>query len=111
MRATAEGGGNKGHSDKPLPEEFRRDGFHYRQIAREGDAAIYEQTRKGNEDSAALEVIRIRQRERFEIGGRVVAPAEIYPRSEAWGVDGFTLTKKDAAFRKFRVVAGRKAVR
>jgi hypothetical protein len=93
-----------------LPKEFQRDGFSYRQIAREGEAAIYEHTRNGNEDSAALEVIRIRQRERFEICGRVVAPAEIYPRSEAWGIDGFTLTKKDAAFRKFRGVAGRKAV-
>jgi hypothetical protein len=110
MRARAEAKSSEGHFYKPLPKEFRRDGFVYRQIAREGNAAIYEQTRKGNEDSATLEVIRIRQRERFEIGGRVVAPAEIYPRSEAWGVDGFTLTKKDAAFRKFRELAGRKAV-
>jgi hypothetical protein len=28
-----------------------------------------------------------------------------------WGVDGFTLTSKDAAFRKFQEVVGRKAVR
>jgi hypothetical protein len=109
-RATAEGGCKKRHSYKPLPTRFKRDEFDYRQVAREGNAAIYEQTWKGNEDSAAFEVIRIRQREGFEIGDRVVAPAEIYPRSEAWGVDGFTLTKKNAAFRKFREVAGRKAV-
>ena len=29
--------------DKSLPKEFRRDGFTYRQIAREGNAAIYAQ--------------------------------------------------------------------
>jgi hypothetical protein len=110
-RATAEGGCKKRHSYKPLRTRFRRDGFDYRQIAREGNAAIYEQTWSGSDDPAiCFEVIRIRRREGFEIGGRVVAPAEIYPRSEAWGVDGFTLTKKDAAFRKFREVAGRKAV-
>src|SRR5262249_45373714 len=74
-RLGAEGGSSESHSYKPLPKEFLGGGFVYRQIAREGNAAIYEQTRKGNEDSAALEVIRIRQRERFEIGGRVVAPA------------------------------------
>jgi len=40
-RATAEAWSKKGHSYKPLPIRFRRDGFDYRQIAREGDAAIY----------------------------------------------------------------------
>ena len=39
-RATAEAWGEKGHSYKPLPIRFRRDGFDYRQIAREGDAAM-----------------------------------------------------------------------
>jgi hypothetical protein len=29
-----------------------------------------------------------------------VEPAEVYPNSEAWGVDGFTLTDKEAAFAK-----------
>ena len=42
-RATAEARSQKQPSYKPLPKEFRRDGFQYRQIAREGNAAIYEQ--------------------------------------------------------------------
>jgi len=33
-RATAEAWSKKGHSYKPLPIRFRRDGFNYRQIAR-----------------------------------------------------------------------------
>ena len=32
--------------------------------------------------------------------------AEVYPNSDAWGVDGFTLTDKNAAFAKLREVAG-----
>jgi hypothetical protein len=37
-----------------------------------------------------------------------VEPAEVYPKSEVWGTDGFTLTDKDAAFNKFQqIVAGR----
>jgi hypothetical protein len=47
MSATAEARSKEGLSYKPLSTEFRRDGFQYRQIAREGDAAIYEQTWNG----------------------------------------------------------------
>jgi hypothetical protein len=92
---------------KPLPTGFRRDGFNYRQIAREGDAAIYEQTwSRCSNPSVCYEIIRIRRREGFEVDGRLVEPAEIYPHSDAWGVDGFTFTNKDAAFAKLREVAG-----
>ena len=38
-------------------------------------------------------------------GGRFVDAAELYPRSEAWGTDGFTLTDRDAAFAKLRELA------
>jgi hypothetical protein len=106
-RATAEAWGQKGHSCKPLPVRFRRGGFNYRQIARERDAAIYEQTWSGcSEPSVCYEVIRIRRRDGFQINGRFVEPAEIYPKADAWGVDGFTFTDKDGAFAKLREVAG-----
>jgi hypothetical protein len=105
-RATAEARSKKGHSCKPLPTRFRRDGFDYRQIARERDAAIYEQTWSGcSEPSICYEVIRVRRRDGFQVGSRFVEPAEVYPKSDAWGVDGFTLTDKNAAFAKLREVA------
>jgi hypothetical protein len=108
--ATAEGGDKKRHSYKPLPKVFRRTGFTYRQIARETDAAIYEQVWNGcHNPSVCYEVIRIRQREAFQIGGRLVEPAEGYPSSEAWGTDGWTVRDKEAAFRKLREVAAERA--
>jgi hypothetical protein len=62
-RARAEDRSKKGHSYKPLPVEFRAGGFNYRQIAREGDAAIYEQTWGScSNPSVCYEVIRIRRR-------------------------------------------------
>ena len=68
--ATAEAGSKKRHSYKPLPTQFRRDGFDYRQVARERNAAIYQQTSSGCQNpSACYEVIRIRRREGFEIEG------------------------------------------
>ena len=100
-RATAEAWGKEGQFYRPLPKEFCRDGFSYRQIAREGDAAVYEQTWNGcRNPSIAYEVIRIRRREGFEIAGRFVVPAEVYPNSEAWGTHGFTFTDKERVFAK-----------
>ena len=104
--ATAEAWGNKRHSYKPLLTRFQRDGFDYRQIARENDAAIYEQRWSGCcNPSVCYEVIRIRRRESFHIGARFVEPAEAYPNSKAWGVDGLTFTDKKAAFAKLRELA------
>ena len=84
--ATAEARSKEGRFYKPLPEEFRRGEFQYRQIAREADAAVYKQIWLGcAEPSPCYEVIRVRRREGFQIGGRFVEPAEVYPNSEAWG--------------------------
>jgi hypothetical protein len=104
--AGAEGGSSKCPSYKPLPKEFRRDGFNYRQIAREGDVALYEQTWLScAEPSRSYEVIRIRRREGFRIGDRFVEPAEVYPASKLWGVDGFTLTDRNEAWAKFSEIS------
>lgn len=101
-RSTADAGSKKGRFYKPLPKEFRRHGFLYRQIAREGDAAIYEQKWLGcAKPSPSWEMIRIRRREGFQINGRFVEPAEVYPASELWGIDGLTVTDRNKARDKF----------
>jgi len=103
--ATAEAGSEKRRSYKPLRRQFQHGGFDFRQIYREGDFAIYEQIWSGCPNpTICYEVIRIRHREGFRIGGRFVEPAEIYPNSETWGADGWTVQDKEAAFRKFREV-------
>jgi hypothetical protein len=104
--ATVEVGTKKGRFYKPLPKQFRRDGFDYRQIAREGDVAIYSQTWSGCPDAvASFEVIRVKLRPSFEINGRFVSAGEVYPASKLWGTDGFTLTDKESAFAKLRELA------
>jgi hypothetical protein len=86
-----------------LPAQFRRDGFTFRQIAREGEVAIYEQIWNGcRNPTTSYEVVRIRRREGFQIDGRFIGAAAVYPNSEAWGTDGFTVTDKEAAFAKLR---------
>ena len=102
-RARVEGDSKKSHY-RPLAKEFHRDGFTYRQIARENDAAIYQQTWSGcsSNRSVCYEIIRIRRRNGFQIDGRVVEPAEVYPPSKLWGTDGWTVLDKESAFRKLR---------
>jgi hypothetical protein len=101
--AAREAGYKKRHSYKPLPTQFRRDCFKYRQIARERSVAVYQQTWSGcSEASVCYEVIRIRCRDGFQINGRFVEASEVYPKAEAWGADGFTFTDRDAAFAKLR---------
>ena len=34
----------------------------------------------------------------------VASLAEVYPNSEAWGMDGFTVTDNEAAFAKLREI-------
>src|SRR6266480_4073790 len=83
-RATAEAWDTERHFYKPLAAAFRHDGFEYQQIARERDAAIYEQRWGGCADpSVCYEVIRIRRRDGFQIGARLVEAAEVYPTAEA----------------------------
>jgi hypothetical protein len=72
-----------------LAKEFRHDGFEYHQTAREKSAAIYEKIWNGCANAAVCyEVVLIGRHKGFQIGDRFVEPAEVYPNSEAWGVDG-----------------------
>jgi hypothetical protein len=90
----------KGISYRPLDLVFRVDGFQYRQIARKGDAAVYTQRFHSNTD-VCYEVVRIRRRPACILPSGGQCPArEVYPSSEQWGQDGWTLTTRDAAFAK-----------
>lgn len=100
--ATAEAGSGKSHY-RVLSKEFHHDRFIFRQIAREGNAAIFEQIWNGcAEPSPCWEVIRVRRREGFRIGRRFIEPAEVYPPGQRWGELGWSFCDKAAAFAKLR---------
>jgi hypothetical protein len=108
-RSRAEGGTKERHSYKPLRKEFRRAGFNYRQIAREGNVAVYEQHWTGcAEPSVCYEVIRIRRRDGFQISEKFIEPYEVYPNSDAWGVDGFSVTDRNKAWDNFFEISARR---
>jgi hypothetical protein len=101
-RPVKKGSLKNAHSCEPLKTEFTLKGFNYRQIAREENWAVYEQRWRDSEN-VCYEVVRIRREEATTFpSGRSYPAREVYPPSEAWGTDGFTLTDKDAAFKKLK---------
>jgi hypothetical protein len=88
---------------KPLDPHFQRGEFNYKQIVREKEVAIFEQTWRGcSQPSVSWEVVVIRRHNGKTIKGHLVAPSEFYPSSTEWGKYGFTFSDKDAAFAKLR---------
>jgi hypothetical protein len=74
-----------------VPTEFEHGPYHFRQLERQGDVAIYEQQHKENPKVIRYEVVRIKmQAERVLPSGKTMPEGEAYPSSSAWGRDGFT---------------------
>ena len=84
-----------------IPSDFSANGFHFVQLAREGAWALY---RKEKPDWVGFEVVRFRRRGSRRVFGKTVAPKEVYPPSEKWGVDGFSLMTEAAARRKMALL-------
>lgn len=86
---------------KILPKKFSKKGFDYKQIKRDGMKAIYEQS-KPDHESVSYEVIRIGQHDGYDLGGSHIDPAETYPGSSQWGVNGWTYRDLESAERKYK---------
>ncbi len=84
---------------KPLPITFISKGFVHEQLERDGNAAIYRRKKPGQPEH--FEAIRIRSHNGYTIAGNHIPPAEVYPPSEKWGHDGFTLLDLESATAKF----------
>ena len=86
---------------KTLPKVLEQKGFTLKQIKREGDKAIYEQTKKGFAKKH-YEVIRINRHNGYTLGGQFIAPAETYPGASQWGVNGWTCLDLKSAEAKYK---------
>lgn len=73
-----------------LPLTFKRWGYTFTQVTREGDLAIYSQHRK-ERNVTRYEVVRIREQGTVTWpDGRTTPPKEAYPSSGSWGTSGWT---------------------
>jgi hypothetical protein len=87
---------------KPVPIaalEFDYSQFHFKQVHREENIAIYEQWKHGRVQT--WEVVRIRIAPACTYpNGASYPEREIYPYSESWGVNGFTCITFERAIYK-----------
>jgi len=85
---------------KVIPHEFKKKGFNYKQVRRDGMKAIYEQTREGTE-MKNYEVVKLGRHNGYSMGGMAIEPAETYPGSSLWGITGWTCTTLDDANKRY----------
>ena len=85
---------------KTIPSVFKKKGFTYTQLKREGNRAIFQQTREGSSLNN-YEVVKIGRHNGYVMGGMSIEPAETYPGSSLWGITGWTCTSIDDAMRRY----------
>jgi len=89
---------------KPVPQTFTKKGFTYRQLKRQGNIAIFEQTKPGSSLNN-YEVVKIGRHNGYVMGGVFIEPAETYPGSSLWGITAWTCTSMDAAMERFEALS------
>lgn len=97
---------------KLLEPEFRKSGFRFRQLIRDGDVAIFHKVHLKNsscpkDTDAGFEVVVIGRHDGYVLGGVQIEPAETMPSNSQWGSRGWTYTTLLDAERRFeRLVKG-----
>lgn len=86
---------------KPMPPTFSKNGFHYEQLLRDGQFAIYKQRLRPGAGCLAFEVIKIRQKEESMMFGKTVEAHEVGPSNEDFGQFGWSYPTLERAKAKF----------
>jgi hypothetical protein len=85
---------------KTIPTQFKKKGFNYTQLKREGARAIFEQTQEGSAVHN-YEVVKIGRHNGYLMGGVMIEPAETYPGSSLWGITAWTCNSLEAAMQRY----------
>jgi len=82
-----------------IPSVFTERGFNFTQIARDGMIALYHRGKPGG--TGHYELVRLSVAHAAKIYGREYPEREVYPHSEKWGIDGFTILSRETALERF----------
>ena len=91
---------------KPLDTTFKKSGFRFRQLIREGDLAIFHKVHLENslcpkETDAGFEVVVIQKNDEHIMGGVTIEAKESLPGNEKWGSKGWTYKNLLEAEKRF----------
>jgi hypothetical protein len=93
---------------KPLPKTFKSGGFHFKQLMREGNVALFAKA-KPHFTRESYEVVVVQQRPGGVFKGKPFPPHESMPPSESWGRLGWSYSDKESATRRFSQLCDRAA--
>jgi hypothetical protein len=85
---------------KTIPTQFKKKGFTYTQLKRDGKRAIFQQTRPGSVVNN-YEVVKIGRHIGYTMGGSSIEPAETYPGSSLWGITAWTCSSIESAMQRY----------
>jgi hypothetical protein len=90
-------------SEEVLPIRFQKLGWHFEQVAREHDVAIYRRWKlyDGREGAVHYEVIRLVTQKARTTRMLSVQAKELYPSSNSWGSRGWTFKTLPEARAKY----------
>ena len=86
-----------------IQPSFTERGFNFTLVERKGRIALYHRCKPGG--SGHWELVRLRVAAPAVIYGKEYPEREVYPRSEAWGTDGFTFVSLELAKARFAEMA------
>lgn len=86
----------------PLKSEFRKDGFDFRLIKRQGRVALFQKS-KQNITTEHFEVVLVRQNPASERFGRLFPDSESIPCSNEWGERGWSYSDRESAEKAFLI--------
>lgn len=87
---------------RPLGTTYGKNGYHYEQVIRDGDIAIFKQRLRPGVGCLAYEVIRIQVKPEVTIMDKVTPEREVAPGNEEWGLMGWTFPTLERAKAKMR---------
>ena len=94
---------------KALANEFRKSGFDFKLLLRDGNVALLRKTKPAL-FFESYEVVRVQRHNGYQIAGKKIPPAEMMPSSYNWGTHGWTFTSYDAACVKFNQLKDKQSV-
>lgn len=90
IKALAIGMGQLKEPMRPLPLTYKKHGYTFHQVKREGNVAIYEQVNPDDGKTVGFEVFEVIQHEEKAAFGKVFEAHEAPPYTEQWGTIAFT---------------------
>lgn len=77
---------------EPLATQYKKYGYIFKQVSREGDVAVYSQSDEETGQIYAYEVFIIQKQKATVLYGRAYPDKEIIPGTSMWGQEAYTVT-------------------